>query len=221
MNKSPEEYFREQNFSDTAKDQSFSAAEQAFIEKYLGVEGAPSLEEMGYDARKAALEATPDQHQDMATEQPLAQILRDAKHLQMVAFYLGNQEFTLPTIVVQEVIRALPIAKLPSAPPLIAGAVSLRGKITPLIRLRDALEVSSPRKQEDKFIIVCRRQGFQVGLMIERVHTMYRIPQADIDWNIEATLGTGVEFVSGLVKLENMLVGIVDVDKIIQSILGQ
>ena len=220
MNKSPEEYFREQDFTVPADGKDFSPAEQAFIEKYLGVEGAPSLAELGHSPDAAAKEGTPDLHKGMGAELPLTQIMRDSENLQMVAFYLGNQEFTLPTIVVQEVIRTMPVSKLPSAPPLIAGAVSLRGKITPLIRLRDALEVSSPRMQEDKFIIVCRRQGLQVGLIIERVHTMYRIPQADIDWSVESTLGNGVEFISGLVKLNNMLVGIVDVDRIIQSILG-
>ena len=219
MNKSPIEYFREQDFTISTTGKDFSPAEQAFIEKYLGVEGAPSLVDLGHSQNAAAAEKTPDLHKGMGTEQPLIQVMRESEDLQMVAFYLGNQEFTLPTIVVQEVIRTMPISKLPSAPPLIAGAVSLRGKITPLIRLRSALEVHSPRKQEDRFIIVCRRQGFQVGLLIERVHTMYRIPRADIEWNIESTLGAGVEFISGLVKLNNMLVGIVDVDKIIQSIL--
>ena len=80
------------------------------------------------------------------------------------------------------------------------------------------LEVASPRQGDDNFIIVCRRMGLQVGMLIERVHTMYRVPQEDVDWGIEAHLGINVDFVAGLLKLNEQLVGIVSVDRVIESI---
>ena len=218
MSKSPEEYFKEQNFSAASVDkQNFSLAEQAFMDKYLGMEGGATLEKLGINPEKAKVE--PDLHREMGDEESLDNMLRLAPEIQMVGFFLGSQEFTIPTVVVQEVIRTMPLAKLPAAPECVAGVINLRGKVTPLIRLRDMLEVSSPRLGEDKFIIVCRRQGLQVGMIIERVHTMYRVPQADIDWGIEAHIGTNVDFIAGLLKLREQLVGIVSVDRIIASIL--
>ena len=149
----------------------------------------------------------------------LYQNLRDATDLLMVGFYLGNQEFVVPVAAVQEVIRTQPIAKLPASPPLVAGVINLRGQVTPLILLRHVLEVPSPRQSEDNFIIVCRRLGLQVGLLVERIHTMYRVPQSDIDWNIEAHLGVTTDLIAGVVKLREQLVSIVYVDKIVTSIL--
>lgn len=218
MNKSPEEYFKEQNFSATSGDKShFTPAEQAFMDKYLGVDGGAVLEKLGLEATPAA-EIQPDQHAAMAKEESLDDIMRSSPELLMVGFFIGGQEFTVPTIAVQEVIRTMPLAKLPAAPKFIAGVINLRGKVTPLICLRDVLEVSSSRQQEDKFIIVCRRQGIQVGLIIERVHTMYRVPQSDIDWSVEAHIGANVDFIAGLLKLRDHLVGIVSVDRVIASI---
>lgn len=149
----------------------------------------------------------------------LYQNLREATDLLMVGFYLGNQEFVVPVAAVQEVIRTQPIAKLPASPPLVAGVINLRGQVTPLILLRHVLEVASPREAEDNFIIVCRRLGLQVGLLVERIHTMYRVPQSDIDWNIEAHLGVTTDLIAGVVKLREQLVSIVYVDKIVTSIL--
>ncbi len=149
----------------------------------------------------------------------LYQNLRDATDLLMVGFYLGNQEFVVPVAAVQEVIRTQPIAKLPASPPLVAGVINLRGQVTPLILLRRVLEVASPRQSGDNFIIVCRRLGLQVGLLVERIHTMYRVPQTDIDWNIEAHLGVTTDLIAGVVKLREQLVSIVYVDKIVTSIL--
>ncbi len=149
----------------------------------------------------------------------LYQNLREATDLLMVGFYLGNQEFVVPVAAVQEVIRTQPIAKLPASPPLVAGVINLRGQVTPLIKLRHVLEVPSPRQADDNFIIVCRRLGLQVGLLVERIHTMYWVPQSDIDWNIEAHLGVTTDLIAGVVKLREQLVSIVYVDKIVTSIL--
>ena len=219
MSKSPEDYFQEQNFSAVSVDKAnFTPAEQAFMDKYLGVDGGAVLDKIGISSQPAA-DAAPDQHAEMGAEAPLEETLRAAPEIQMVGFFLGSQEFTVPTVAVQEVIRSMPLAKLPAAPEFVAGVINLRGKVTPLIRLRDVLEVNSPRLGEDKFIIVCRRQGLQVGMIIERVHTMYRVPQDDIDWGIENHLGINVDFIAGLLKLREQLVGIVSVDRIIASII--
>lgn len=158
-------------------------------------------------------------YEGMDIQEALDHYLRHEPELQMVAFYLGNQEFTVPTVIVQEVIHYSEPAKLPVAPPFVAGVINLRGKVTPLVYLRDILEVNQERKTEDCFIIICRFQGLQVGLIIERVHTMYRVPQSDIDWGIEQHLGINVDYVSGLLKLNENLVGIVSVDRIVTNLL--
>ncbi len=223
MNKSPEEYFAEQDFSpltspsESGEPVNFSPMERAFMDKYIGVHEGEVLQKLGIDT-SGGQECAPDQHPEMAAELSLDTLMRDEAELQMVGFFLGGQEFTIPTMAVQEVIRSMPIAKLPAAPPSVAGVINLRGKVTPLIRLRDMLEVSTPRLAEDKFIVVCRRHGLQIGMLIERVHTMYRVPQEDIDWSIEAHLGINVDFIAGLLKLREQLVGIVSVDRIMACI---
>lgn len=224
MNKSPEEYFKEQNFSVESVDKSsFSPAEKAFMDKYLGVEGGALLEKLGIDPtaeHNTAPDALPDQHPEMTREESLEDMLRKSPDLLMVGFFIGSQEFVIPTMTVQEVIRTMPLAKLPAAPEHIAGVINLRGKVTPLIYLRDVLVVASPREHEDRFIIVCRRKGIQIGLIIEKVHTMYRVEQKDLEWNIESHVGANADFIAGLMKLDEKLLGIVSVDKVISSILN-
>jgi Chemotaxis signal transduction protein len=220
MSKSPEEYFQEQDFSLSEEaGQQFSPAEKAFIDKYMGLEADAALERLPRSADMPR-EKMADLHEEMNAGEEVLEIIKSLPELQMVAFFLGGQEFTLPTVVVQEVIRSVPVVRLPSPREMVAGVISLRGKVTPLLHLRDILEVNSPRRNEDKFIIVCRRQGIQIGLIIERVHTMYRIPQSEIDWAVENSLGPSCEYISGLVKLNDLLVGIVDVDRIIKHLLA-
>lgn len=226
MNKSPEEYFQEQNFSTDvppdAKPGEFTAAEVAFMEKYMGVDAASTLKSIGLEAPSGTEQTdgasgSPEES-GKPLEESLDTVLRRESELLMVGFFLGNQEFVVPTLAVQEVIKFSPPARLPAAPSFVAGVINLRGKVTPLIRLRDMLGVSADAANENQFIIVCRRRGLQMGLIIDRVRTMYRVAQGDIDWGIEAHLGSNVDFISGLLKLRDELVGIVSVDRIVEIV---
>lgn len=221
MKKSPEEYFQEQNFSTDvppdAKPGEFTDAERAFMEKYMGVDASSTLKAIGIDAPLSGAsrggEGAPEPQ-----EEALEDVLRRTPELLMVGFFLGRQEFVVPTLAVQEVIRSSAPARLPAAPAFVAGVINLRGKVTPLIRLRDMLDTASDQGNENQFIIVCRRRGLQFGLMIDRVHTMYRVPQSDIDWGVETHLGSNMDLISGLLKLRDDLVGIVSVDKIVEVV---
>ena len=226
MNKSPEEYFQEQNFSSTvpsgASPGTFTATEMAFMEKYMGLDTAPTLRSIGIAAPEAVAVATDTARQGMESrEETLDTLLRHENQLLMVGFSLGNQEFVVPTLAVQEVVKSSAPARLPMAPPFVAGIVNLRGKVTPLIRLRDLLGVPAKKDSEHKFTIICRRQGLQLGLLIDSVRNMYRVAQEDIDWSIEAHVGSNVDFISGLLKQHDKLIGIVSVDRIVEKVVQQ
>lgn len=166
----------------------------------------------------AAPGAAPKAAAEIPQEPDILEELRKADSLQLVAFYVNDQEFTVPIMVVQEVIRFVPPTKLPTAPPFVTGVVNLRGRITPLVRLSDL--VGGGAGQEPRFIVVCRRKGLQLGLIIQSVKTMYRVEQKQIDWSVETHLGAGVEFVAGLLKSgEEKLIGILSIDRIVDKIL--
>lgn len=157
---------------------------------------------------------------EVEIEPDLESQLRQESELQMVSFTLGEQEFTVPITVVQEVIRYQQHTKLPAAPSFLAGIVNLRGRVTPLIRLRRLLGVRTGSDELDKFIVVCRRKGLQMGLMIETVATMYRVTQDRIEWGVESNLGINADFILGLMKSDGeRLISIISVDRIVDRVL--
>ena len=229
MMRSPEEYFNAQDFAPTASKEEYTPAERLFMQKYLGVDngdvardlglsGAPaSAAPMSKEAIEAAYAAIKEE------EPPLENILKKEPEAQMVGFFIGEQEFVVPTMAMQEVIRYTPPVRLPMAPPNVAGVINLRGKVTPVVILRKLLDVRNKPLEGDGFFIICRRRGLQLGFLIERVHTMYRVPQKDMDWGVESQLGISaeVDFISGIMKSEDgsRLMGIISVDRIVEHIL--
>ena len=229
MVKTPEEYFADQCLAvPQAADATLSAAEQAFVQKYLGsdtLQGMPVQEpeqvlagtasaapELGNaehpSARKA--EGTPSLRTRLAAQD----------QVQMVSFYIREQVFLLPVSVIVEVLRYMPLTRLPMAPPFIAGVVNLRGKVTPLLHL-DALLTTdqSMRYTEKSFIIVCGTDDMQLGLIIDKVHTMYMVSKDSISWNIEAQLGEGADFLCGLANIGERLHGIIDPELIVDKLI--
>lgn len=185
-----------------------------------------------------------DEEQDAATvvetvpetkaeteEQPLEERLRRQEYLQLVSFYVGQQEFTLPIEAVQEVVRAVKPTKVPEAPDYMAGLVNLRGRVTPLLRLETLLNARKPQAGQDetdeanglganRFIIVCRGQGLQIGLLVREVATMYRTQQQNMEWNIETRLGGAAELVTALMRRQDdTLVSVLSIDRVVERIL--
>jgi chemotaxis signal transduction protein len=66
----------------------------------------------------------------------------EAKHtggdelLQLVSFNIGDEEFGVDILQVQEINRMLEVTRVPNAPEYVDGVINLRGKVIPIIDLR-------------------------------------------------------------------------------------
>lgn len=238
--KTPEEYFLEKNFLPEGQGAEYTPAETAFLQKYMGygedkaapavqmpaparVEAAPGFAAPAPPAAAPAAPAAAPAARAAAPEIPaepdILAALKGEEFVQLVGFRVGDQEFTVPIVVVQEVIRHVAPTKLPAAPVFLAGIINLRGRVTPLVRLRTLLGVGGT-DADSRFIVVCRRKGLQLGLMIDTVKTMYRVDQKGIEWGVETSLGANVEYVAGLMKPEHgKLVGVISIDRIVDRVL--
>ena len=159
----------------------------------------------------------------MLKDPALEVVLKDEEYVQMVGFYIGDQEFVVPTMAMQEVIRYEAPIRIPLAPDFVEGVISLRGRVTPVVNLRDMLVVRNAPLEGDYCIIICLRRGMQLGFLVEKIHTLYRVPQKNLEWGVESHLGinSDVDFISAIMKSEDgtRLLGMLSVDKIIEFIL--
>ena len=226
MNIKPEEYLQAQSFAppSTSAATELSNAEQAFINKYVGADAAEALQVERHDpAQMLPLPTkTPvaaDSGEQSPREPTLLERLKKEQTVQMVAFYLDAQVYLIPTMAVSEVLRYTPPVLLPMAPNYVAGVINLRGKVTPLLYLEDLLTTPRTVRSENRFIIICSCKGLQIGLIFDKVHTMYTFSQDQIMWDVEARIGANTEYICGLVDVNETILGVVSVDMIIDKVL--
>ncbi len=218
MVRTPEQYFQDQDFAlpDTIQSMDLTSAEQAFLFKYVGTEGAKAL---GFELDDAY---TMQQGVEniIRGEPALEEGLKSLPQLQMVFFQVLGQTYTMPIEAVHEVVKFSPPMQLPLMPHFMAGIINLRGRVTPLIHLQNLLSnVRATVDNAHKFIIVSQRKGIQFGMVIDKIENMFIISQKDITWNIELELGSSVECICGIIEHEKKIFGIISADKIVNHVL--
>ena len=218
--KTPEQYFVEdvQLPDVTDPGRSLTNAEEAFLQKYLGVDREKVLAQAKrHDPRGEDSLAGFSDRGDATAEEHSDKNMRNQANIRLVSFSLMGREYALPITVIQEVIRFVKPTKLPAAPYFIAGIINLRGRVTPLVSLR--LLMGIPGDQEERFIVICRHRGLQVGLMINAVSTMYLASGDELEWNVEGNVGVSAHLLLGLYKSGERLISILSIDNLVNGIL--
>ena len=137
--------------------------------------------------------------------------------LQLVSFVLGNEEFGVDILCVQEINRMLQITKVPNSPGYVDGVINLRGRVIPVIDLRQKLGL--PRKEHDNNtrIIVVEVNNKTVGFVVDAVREVLRIPVSITEAPPEIASGINSEYIKSVGKLEDRLLILIDLEKILSN----
>jgi purine-binding chemotaxis protein CheW len=136
--------------------------------------------------------------------------------LQLVGFRVGEEEFAIDILRVQEIIRAPQLTRVPNAPEVMEGVMNLRGKIIPVIALRRrfGLEEVPPDKQNR--IVVVEIQGTVLGLSVDAVSEVLRFPAEKVEPPPRLGL-VEREYVSGVGRLGDRLLILLDADRLMSN----
>jgi len=141
-----------------------------------------------------------------------------ADEMQFVVFKLivGEQisEYAVSITKVQEIIPLPVPTKLPQVPDFVEGIINLRGKIIPIIDLKKRFAMGSSMATQDSRSVIVEVEGQIVGIIVDEVNEVLRLPSDRIEAPPAAIGGITAEYLVGVGKIENRLLIILDVDKI-------
>ncbi|MBQ9452523.1 MAG: chemotaxis protein CheW [Desulfovibrio sp.] len=147
--------------------------------------------------------------------------LNQAKHedelLQLVTFSIGEEEFGVNILKVQEIIRTMEITKVPRAPEFVVGVINLRGKVIPIIDLRRRFGLAFKAPDKNTRIIVIEINSIIVGFVVDAVSEVLRIPTSTVEPPPPVVAGVDSDYVSGVGKLHDRLLILLDLDKLLSS----
>ena len=146
-----------------------------------------------------------------------AQKKQDDELLQLVTFSIGEEEFGVDILKVQEIIRTMEITKVPRAPEFVEGVINLRGKVIPIIDLRRRFGLSSKDHDKHTRIIVIEINNMIVGFVVDSVSEVLRIPASTVEPPPPVVAGMESEYISGVGKLQDRLLILLDLDRLLSN----
>ena len=126
--------------------------------------------------------------------------------VQLVSFLIDETEYAVDILVVNEILRYPAITRLPNTPKFIRGVINLRGNVIPIVDIRLRFGFSKGSITDLTRIIVIDTGGKQIGLLVDNVYQVVRIPTANIDPPSEIITGVSEEFISGIGRFNDRLI---------------
>lgn len=130
--------------------------------------------------------------------------------LQLVTFKLGDEQFAVDILKVQEINRMKAVTKMPNSPYHVEGVVNLRGKVIPIVNLRKKIGLAEKEYDEHSRIMIMDIQGVTVGLIVDAVDEVLRIPASIVEPSPTVNMGISADLIRGIAKLEDRLIVLID-----------
>lgn len=100
--------------------------------------------------------------------------------VQLCAFFVGNEEYVLDIMRVEEILPPQRVTPIPHAPSFVEGVLHLRGIILPVVDLRRRLLGQATPETPKTRLLVCRLGTRRVAVRVDRVAEVLRVRKGDI-----------------------------------------
>jgi purine-binding chemotaxis protein CheW len=102
---------------------------------------------------------------------------------EFLAFDLGSESYALPLGSIREILKPPAITGVPRAQHDVVGIISVRGRITTVIDLRRRLSLeASPHTKATRILLIDRDDEI-IGVVVDRVHQVYRLGTEEIEYS--------------------------------------
>lgn len=150
------------------------------------------------------------------------QTLEDQKYnsSQLIIFKLGNEEYAFHISQIKEVVITPNITKMPQTHSYIKGVANIRGNIIAIVDLEEKLNIDKNEGLENygHYTLVVESDQLKIGILSTEVPNTLTVPDSSIEETsnlVQSDTGSG--YIKGIVKLDERLIILIDVFKVISE----
>jgi len=139
------------------------------------------------------------------------------KPLEVLAFRLGEEEYGVDILKVQEIREHDPVTRIANAPDFIEGVVNLRGTIVPIIDLRRRFHFGAGGNDRFTVVVILNIAGRVVGMVVDSVSDVVRLDPADIRPAPQMGSAFDTDFLLGLGTVDERMLILLDIERLLSS----
>ena len=137
-----------------------------------------------------------------------------------LTFMLGTEEYGININFVTEIIGIQAITFVPDLPVFVKGIINLRGQIIPVIDVRLRFQKEEIGYNDRTCVIVLQIKDLSIGFIVDSVAACGAIPGDNIIAPPATMRNYNQKYVSGIGKLSEKIVLILDCEKLISEDMG-
>lgn len=136
---------------------------------------------------------------------------------EFLTFTLGDEEYGVDILKVQEIRGYDTVTKIPDAPDFIKGVINLRGTIVPVVDMRLKFKLGRADYNEFTVMIILNIAHRVVGMVVDGVSDVLQLTPEQIRPAPEFGGSVNTKFITGIGALDSRMLILVDIEKLMTS----
>ncbi|HZX81477.1 MAG TPA: chemotaxis protein CheW [Lysobacter sp.] len=144
---------------------------------------------------------------------------KDANEIvgEYLTFTLGQEEYGVEILKVQEIRGYDSVTRLPGAPDFIKGAINLRGTIVPVVDMRIKFELPQVSYDDTTVMVVLNVADRIVGVVVDSVSDVIALQASQL--RPTPDLGSAIDrkFLTGIGVVDERMLVLLDIERLMTS----
>ncbi len=156
----------------------------------------------------------------MQTQTPapsMARVAEVAAGREFLTFTLGEEEYGVDILSVQEIRRYDTVTRIPETQAFIKGVVNLRGTIVPVVDLRIKFKLGKAEYNGFTVMIILNIAKRVVGIVVDSVSDVIQLSAEQVRPPPEFGGTLDTRFITGLGTLDERMLILVDIEKLLRA----
>lgn len=137
--------------------------------------------------------------------------------VEALAFRLGQEEYGVDLLKVQEIREYDAVTRIAGAPDCIQGVVSLRGNLVPIVDLRMRFRIAQPVQGKSSVVIVLNVASRVIGMVVDSVSDVVTLDAGEVLAPPRMGTGLGNEFLLGIGAIDGRMLLLLDIERLMSS----
>ena len=136
---------------------------------------------------------------------------------EFLTFTLGAEEYGVDILKVQEIRGYGTVTRIPDAPDFVKGVINLRGTIVPVVDMRLKFKLGKSEYNSFTVMIILNIANRVVGMVVDSVSDVVALTGDQIRPAPELGSSLGAQFLTGIGALDNRMLILVDIERLMTS----
>lgn len=137
-----------------------------------------------------------------------------------LTFALAQERYSVPVLKVREIMRLCPVTPVPRMPAYIKGVINLRGKIVPVVDLRERFGLGAATDNERICIVVVQVEepdgaSRLTGMIVDVVEEVSQFQNDDLEPPPDFGDAVDARFIVGMAKTRGQVKTLLDIDRLL------